>query len=168
MWLGWLVFCDYSFSVPALWCPLATPTILLWFVLSWTWGISSQLLQQSAAAGPYLGWGVSPHHCPAQPWTWNSPSRPSGIRAATTPWMWSCSSRLFATSWNVAYQVPPAMGFSRQECLNGLPFTSPGDLSNPGIEPGSPALQADALPSEPPQKLYVLKVTSNICEAPAE
>ena len=44
------------------------------------------------------------------------------------------------------------MGFSRQECWSGLPFPSPGDLPNPGIEPWSPALQADALPSEPPGK----------------
>ena len=42
------------------------------------------------------------------------------------------------------------MGFSRQECWSGLPFLSPGDLPNPGIKPGSPALQADTLPSEPP------------------
>ena len=49
------------------------------------------------------------------------------------------------------------MEFSRQEYWSGLPFPSPGDLSDPGIEPGSPALQADALPSEPPilgQKMY--------------
>ena len=58
--------------------------------------------------------------------------------------------RLFAIPWTVAYQAPPSMGFSRQECWSGLPFPSPGDLPNPGIEPGSPALQADALPSEPP------------------
>ena len=44
------------------------------------------------------------------------------------------------------------MGFSRQECWSGLPFPSPGDLPDPGIEPGSPALQADTLPSEPPGK----------------
>ena len=44
------------------------------------------------------------------------------------------------------------MGFSRQECWSGLPFPSPGDLPDPGIEPRSPALQADALPSEPPEK----------------
>ena len=44
------------------------------------------------------------------------------------------------------------MGFSRQESWSGLPFLSPGDLPDPGIEPGSPALQADALPSEPPGK----------------
>ena len=42
------------------------------------------------------------------------------------------------------------MGFSRQECWSGLPFPSPGDLPNPGIEPRSPTLQRDALASEPP------------------
>ena len=60
--------------------------------------------------------------------------------------------RLFATPWTVAYQALPSMGFSRQEYWSGVPFPSPGDLPNPGIEPGSPALQADALPSEPPGK----------------
>ena len=60
--------------------------------------------------------------------------------------------QLFATPWTVAYQAPPSMGFSRQECWSGLPFPSPGDLPDPGIEPRSPALQADALPSEPPGK----------------
>ena len=48
--------------------------------------------------------------------------------------------RLFATPWTAAYQVPLSMGFSRQEYWSGLPFTSPGDLPNPGIEPGCPAL----------------------------
>ena len=57
---------------------------------------------------------------------------------------------LFATLWTVAYQAPPSMGFSREECWRGLPFPSPGDLSDPGIEPRSPSLQADALSSEPP------------------
>ena len=57
---------------------------------------------------------------------------------------------LFATPWTVAYQSPQSMGFSIQEYWSGLPFPSPGDLPDPGIEPGSPALQADALPSEPP------------------
>ena len=54
--------------------------------------------------------------------------------------------------WTVAYQASPSMGFSRQEYRSGLPFPSPGDLPDPGIEPGSPTLQADALPSEPPGK----------------
>ena len=60
--------------------------------------------------------------------------------------------RLFATPWTVTYQVPPSMGFSRQEYWSGLPFPSPGDLPDPGIEPRSPALEADALTSEPPGK----------------
>ena len=46
------------------------------------------------------------------------------------------------------------MGFSRPEYWSGLPFPSPEDLPNPGIKPGSPTLQADALPSEPPGKLF--------------
>ena len=57
-----------------------------------------------------------------------------------------------ATPWTVAYQAPPSMGFSRQEYWSGLPFPSSGDLPDPGIEPRSPALQADTLPSEPPGK----------------
>ena len=60
--------------------------------------------------------------------------------------------RLFATPWTVAYQAPLSMGLSRQECWSGLPFPSPGDLPDPGIEPGSPTLLAEALLSEPPGK----------------
>ena len=63
---------------------------------------------------------------------------------------------VFATPWTVAYQVSPFMGFSRQEYWSGVPFPSPGDLPNPGIKPESPALQADALPSEPPGSLFTI------------
>ena len=62
--------------------------------------------------------------------------------------------RLFATPWTVACQAPLSMGFSRQEYWSGLPFPSSGALLNPGIEPGSPAWWADALPSEPPLAWY--------------
>ena len=55
----------------------------------------------------------------------------------------------------VAYQAPPSMEFSRQEYWSGVPFPSPGDLPNPGIEPGSPTSQADTLPSELPVVVYV-------------
>ena len=58
--------------------------------------------------------------------------------------------RLFATPWTAAYQAPPSMGFSRQEYWSGLPFPYPGDLPDPGIEPRSSTLQADALTSDPP------------------
>ena len=59
---------------------------------------------------------------------------------------------LFVTLWTADYQALPSMGFSRQEYWSGLPFPSPGDLPNPGIEPRSPALQTDPLPSELPGK----------------
>ena len=71
-------------------------------------------------------------------------------------WKWTDTMlsrvRLFATPWTVAHQAPPPIGFSRQEYWSGLPFPSPGDLPDPGIKPRFPALQADALTSEPPGK----------------
>ena len=60
--------------------------------------------------------------------------------------------QLFLTQWTVAYQASPSIGFSRQEYWSGLPFPSPGDLPDPGIEPRSSTLEADALRSEPPGK----------------
>ena len=72
-----------------------------------------------------------------------------------------CASRsvMFVTPWTVAHQAPLSMGFSRQEYWSGLPFPSPGDLPNPGIKSGSPALQADSLPSEPPWKpLFLVRI----------
>ena len=63
--------------------------------------------------------------------------------------------RIFLTPWAEAHLASLSMGFSRQEYWNGLPCPSPGDLPDPGIEPRSTALQADALPSEPPRKSSV-------------
>ena len=60
--------------------------------------------------------------------------------------------QLFETPWTIAHQAPLSMGLSRQESWSGLPFPSPGDLPDPGIEPWSPALLADSLPPEPPGK----------------
>ena len=60
---------------------------------------------------------------------------------------------LFATPWSVVYQAPQSTEFSRQEYWSGVPFPSPGDLPNRGIKPGSPTLQGDTLPSEPPGTL---------------
>ena len=54
----------------------------------------------------------------------------------------------YVTPWTVAHQAPLSMGFPRQEYWSGLPFPSPGDLPDPGIEPSYPALQADSLPTE--------------------
>ena len=66
--------------------------------------------------------------------------------------------RLFATPWTAAYQPSLSMEFSRQKYWSALPFPSPEDLSNPGIKPGSPTLQANALPSEPPGKPFHAKM----------
>ena len=60
----------------------------------------------------------------------------------------SVLSYTFATLWYVAHQAPLSIGFSRKEYWSGLPFPSPGDLPNPGIEPRSPALHADSLPTK--------------------
>ena len=80
------------------------------------------------------------------PWT----ARRSNQSILKKEWVKSLSCiRLFATLWTVACQAPPSMGFSKQEYWGGLPFPSPGDLPDPGLEPGSPTLQAD---SEPPGK----------------
>ena len=66
---------------------------------------------------------------------------------------------LFVNPWTVAHQVPLSMAFARQEYWSGLPFPSPGDLPDPGIERGSPELQADSLPSEPP-----IQISIQICQ----
>ena len=60
--------------------------------------------------------------------------------------------QLFVTPWTVAHRAPASMGFFRQEYWSGVPCPPPGDLPNPGIEPRSPALQADALLPEPSGK----------------
>ena len=65
-------------------------------------------------------------------------------------WWWCLVSNHVQLLQSHGCQTPPSMEFSRQEYWSGLPFPSPGDLPDPGIEPGSPTLQADALPSELP------------------
>ena len=67
--------------------------------------------------------------------------------------------QLFVTPWNVAHQNPLSMKFSGQEYWSGLPFPSPGDLPDLRIEPVSPALQADSLPSEPLHSIPPFLVT---------
>ena len=79
VWLHWLVFCEYGFSVSALWCLLETPTVLLGFLLPSMWGISLRLLQQSAAVAPYLELGVAP------------PARHPNLRRGVAPLGHSCA-----------------------------------------------------------------------------
>ena len=101
------------------------------------------------------------------------PAHMSGISHRNISWWWTCflihtskkrkkaksfsHVRLFATAWTVAYQASPSMGFSRRENWSGLPFPSPGDLPDSGIKPRSPALQANALPSQPSGKPHMVQ-----------
>ena len=74
--------------------------------------------------------------------------------------------QLFVTPWTVAHQAPLSVRFSRQEYWRGLPFPSPGDLPDPGIESRSLTLQADALTSEPPGKSTGLNICNkNTCKS---
>ena len=59
------------------------------------------------------------------------------------------------TPWTTAHQTPLSLGFSRPDCWRGLPFPSPGDLSDPGVEPGPPMSPADSLPSKLPEKPWL-------------
>ena len=70
--------------------------------------------------------------------------------------------RLFAKLWTAARRAPLTMGFSRQEHWSGLPFPPSAGIPDSGIESASPALQADSLPTEPPQKSYRYTVNFNI------
>ena len=70
---------------------------------------------------------------------------------------------LFVTLWTIVHWALLSMELSRQEYWSGLPFPFPGDLPDPGIEPGSPTLEADALTSEPPGKL---KIVCNLLKYP--
>ena len=73
------------------------------------------------------------------------------------------SDSLWSHGLYVAHQAPLSMRFSRQEYWNGLPFPSPGDLPDPGIEPGSPMFQADPLPSEPSGQREWQRVHVYVC-----
>ena len=99
-----------------------------------------------------------PHYHPTCCYAWFIIDNPSSwisllcVHVYTYLESWSCSVVSNSLQSHVAYEAPPSMEFSRQEYWSGLPFSSPGDIPNPGIKPRFPALQADALPSEPPGK----------------
>ena len=96
----------------------------------------------------------------------------SGLRALTAKGLGSVpgggliakSCPTLASPWAVACQGPPSMGFSRQEYWSGLPFPSPGDLPDPGMEPrdrtGVSRIEGRALTSEPPGKPHLIKVVT--------
>ena len=80
------------------------------------------------------------------------PGPETGLLSNTQKWKLFSHVWFIATPWTVTHQAPLSMEFSRQEYWSGLPFPSPVDLPDPGIKPRSPALQADSLSSEPPEK----------------
>ena len=94
----------------------------------------------------YISWG----HCGKHLMSIMFPNLLNNLRKVKAEVKSLSRVQLLATPWTIALQAPPSMGFSRQEYWSGLPFPSPGDLPYPGIKPRSPALQADALTSEPP------------------
>ena len=112
----------------------------VWIDFTWVGHRLSNL--QKLFPGPTLGYGAKVPQKGA-PW-WRIKEERKKVKLSRV--------RLFATLWTVAHQASPSMEFSRQEYRSGLPFPSPGDLPNPGIEPGSSTLEADALTSEPPGK----------------
>ena len=111
--------------------------LLVWFSL---------YLRQALCS--WTGPGVGGHH---SQWSWPLPTASLACMLSH----FSCV-RLCVTLWTLARQVPLSMGLSRQEYWSGLPFPSPGDLPGPGMELRSPKLQADSLPSVPPQKPQII------------
>ena len=92
------------------------------------------------------------------PWNWSLAPKRLGTHRLFLKDSWiilllkclllSCV-QFFVTPWIIVHQAPLSMGFPRQEYWSGLPFPSPGDKPDPGMELSSPALQANSLPSEP-------------------
>ena len=106
VWLDWLVFCDYGFSVSALWC--LSQHLLSYLGFSYLGrgvslrgcsSIAQPLLLQSAATAPYLARGVSPHGRPSWPWTWSSSSWPCCACTMTAPWMWGYRNLMKTVVW---------------------------------------------------------------------
>ena len=132
----WLSLCGISGS----WCPqgLFEPSEHLWQVWSLILNVILCLLP------PFWGFSALAHGVCPPPSTTQLQLPCDGSNGSLV----AKSCPTLATPWNVACQSPLSIGFSRQECWSGLPFPSQGDLPDVGIEPGSPAFQADSLPTE--------------------
>ena len=108
--IKWLIVCDCGFRLSALWCPLSVPIILLGFLLPWMWGISSRLVQQSAASAPYLGHGVAPLCCASAP----------SVAAATllppSPHLCLQVPCIFTGSWNTTISVKASLIPELERC----------------------------------------------------
>ena len=121
-------------------------------VLCWDW--SALRWEASSTAEEWAGRTAALKRCPDMLWTlmkrkqtftglwhWNF----AGVCCPSIGGLVTKSNLTLVTPWTVAHQAPLSKGFSRQEYWSGLPFPSPGDLPNRGVEPRSSALQADSL-----------------------
>ena len=127
------------------------------------WTVSHQSGPSPAVPDPAVsvsGWPPAPSHCTRGLPTRQGPrtqprAEADGVgvqgRGERSPNM-ERGVLTAAATYTIACQAPLSMGFSRQEYRSGSPCPSPGDLPNPGMKPGSPALQTDSLPLEPPGK----------------
>ena len=147
------------------WLPLWLQLIFIASQRTWETSLLSGLpvcykeyeqIQISSQVKRHTGWGQEQRSfCPSGVWDllwWR-------VQVFGSPaWKWECSSLsrvwLVASPWTVARQAPLSVDFYSQEFWSRLPFPSPGDLSNSGTEPRSPALQVDSLLSEPPGKPF--------------
>ena len=144
-------------SVPGILQARIVEWVAISFSNTWKWKVKLKLLSRvwllatpwTTAYQAPLSMGFGHHNCHRMCWI------ALVVRHLQFSSVQSLSHvRLFATPWTIAYQAPPSLGFSKQEYWSGLPFPSPGDLPNSGIEPRSPALQADALLPEPPGEVW--------------
>ena len=127
-------------------------------VLSYPLLIYSICIYCPSALGHASCWALSILWCTGHLWSYKSWGKQLFLNYNKRKGKWSRSVVSdSAIPWTVAHQAPLSMGFSRQEYWSGLPFPTPGDLPDPRIEPGFPALQADSLPSKPPEKLNTTK-----------
>ena len=110
---------------------------------------------QSSLPTSYLKVKRLAAHLPSPPCIWPRAGLQGEVKVKVKMKVKSLSRVRLCDPWTVAHQAPLSMGFSRQEYWSELPFPSPGDLPDPGIEPRSPTLQADALTSAPPGKPLV-------------
>ena len=123
------------------------------FFISWLFPLCSQVWEsQSCTIHSFIK--ILPEHSLyAWPLEWPSTTPCSLLILHVSKYQSLSHAWLFVTPWTAAHQSPLSMRFSRQRYWSRFPFPSPGDLPNPGIEPRSPALQTDSLPTELQGKL---------------
>ena len=140
VWIGRIFFHTNSYLQ-------TNKSVIMNSSLGFCWGFtlrSSEIPQSGDTQVCYIKWHsicIQPQH------SLLSPLNPLCVLAVSHV-------QLFAIPWTAAHQLPLSTEFSRQEYWSWLPFHSPGDLPDPAIQPGSPTLQADSLPSESPEKPF--------------